>query len=87
MATIAGKVGVRGGFDTNPANNNAAVGAALLAGTMAIDGKGNIYFFDVDSYAVQKLTPDATETTYTISTVAGNGTKGFSGDGGPATQA
>src|SRR5262249_36139265 len=41
-----------------------------------------IYFGDYGGREVRKLTPSGT-----ITTVAGNGTSGFSGDGGPATEA
>ncbi len=50
------------------------------------DGKGTIYFMDFDSVSratrIRKVTPDGI-----ISTVAGVGSPGFSGDGGPATLA
>ncbi len=50
------------------------------------DGKGTIYFIDYSEQAatgrIRKITPDGI-----ITTVAGNGTSGFSGDGGPAKQA
>jgi serine/threonine-protein kinase len=51
-------------------------------GTAVEDKNGNIYLPDTSNNRVRKITPDGT-----ISTVAGNGTAGFSGDGGPATQA
>ncbi|MER6433667.1 NHL repeat-containing protein [Streptomyces sp900105245] len=41
---------------------------------------GNLYIADCSNHRVRKVTPDGT-----ISTVAGNGTKGYSGDGVPAT--
>jgi hypothetical protein len=50
------------------------------------DGNGTIYFVDFNQVNggvhIRKITPDGT-----ITTAAGNGTQGFSGDGGPATQA
>ena len=48
-----------------------------------VDISGNIYVADTKNDVVRKV--DAT--TQIINTVAGNGTPGFSGDGGPATQA
>lgn len=48
----------------------------------AADVAGNIYIADNENYRIRKVAPDGT-----ISTIAGNGTNGFSGDGGPATAA
>jgi trimeric autotransporter adhesin len=50
---------------------------------VAIDGAGNLYIGDQYSDRVRKVSA----TTGIITTVAGNGTQGFSGDGGPATSA
>lgn len=47
------------------------------------DRKGNFYVADVMNHCIRKV--DAA--TGIISTVAGNGQKGYSGDGGPATKA
>ncbi|MDF3140941.1 hypothetical protein [Streptomyces sp. T21Q-yed] len=49
---------------------------------VAPDGSGNLYLADRSNQRVRKVSPDGT-----ITTVAGNGTAGFSGDGGPATSA
>jgi len=48
-----------------------------------LDAAGNVFWVERLSHTVRKL--DAT--TGVISTIAGVGTNGFSGDGGPATQA
>ncbi len=48
-----------------------------------IDGAGNIYITDPMNNRIRKI--DAN--TGTINTIAGNGTSGFSGDGGPAVNA
>jgi hypothetical protein len=49
---------------------------------VAVDTSGNLYIADTENHRIRKVAP-----TGTITTVAGNGTPGFSGDGGPATQA
>ena len=46
------------------------------------DGAGNIYIADLTASVVRKV-----NTSGVITTVAGNGSKGNTGDGGPATQA
>jgi len=49
---------------------------------VAIDAEGNIYISDGRNYRVRRVTPGGV-----ISTVAGTGTYGTSGDGGPGTAA
>jgi len=50
---------------------------------MAIaDGLGNIYFSDSANAVIRKISPSGI-----ITTIAGNGTRGTSGDGGPAISA
>ena len=49
---------------------------------VAVDSSGNIYIADTDNHRIRKVTPGGT-----ITTVAGNGVQGYSGDGGPATSA
>jgi trimeric autotransporter adhesin len=49
---------------------------------IAVDSAGNLYIADYENSRVRKVAPDGT-----ISTVAGNGTPGYGGDGGPATAA
>lgn len=49
---------------------------------LTLDGSGNVYFADSNNQRIRKV-----DTNGVISTVAGNGTAGYSGDGGPATSA
>jgi len=48
----------------------------------AFDSAGNLYISDYDNNRVRKIAPDGI-----ITTIAGNGTRGSTGDGGPATSA
>src|SRR5437764_5126 len=48
----------------------------------AVDDAGNLFIVDYFNNRIQKVTPAGT-----VSTVAGVGTFGFSGDGGPAISA
>jgi uncharacterized protein (TIGR03437 family) len=49
---------------------------------LAFDATGNLYIADANNHRIRKITPQGI-----ISTVVGNGTDEFAGDGGPATQA
>ena len=49
---------------------------------MAVDASGNLYIADTQNSRIRKVRLDGT-----ITTVAGTGQDGFSGDGGPATDA
>lgn len=56
--------------------------AAEPAGRILIDDQDTIYFADSGNNRIRKIDTDGI-----ITTIAGNGTPGFSGDGGPATEA
>ncbi len=58
--------------------------AAQLSGNgnVAADAAGNLFITDNSNYRIRKV-----NTAGIISTIAGNGTPGFTGDGGPATAA
>lgn len=78
IETIAG-VGVQGYTgDGGPAT------AAMLgrAEALALDSAGNLYYADSVNQVIRKI-----DLKGTITTVAGNGIEGYSGDGGPATAA
>ncbi len=77
ISTVAGNGGSGYWGDGGPAtgaNLNRPEGVAM-------DGAGNLYIADSDNFVIRKVSKGI------ISTVAGNGTQGYSGDGGPATSA
>jgi hypothetical protein len=64
-------------------DGGAATSASLNNPTgVAVDGSGNLYIADFNNNRIRKVSVDGI-----ISTVAGNGTEAFSGDGGAATSA
>ena len=78
ISTVAGNG--TGGYsgDGGPATN----AQLLLPNDVAVDNAANLYIADYSNQRIRKVTPSGI-----ISTVAGNGTPGYSGDGGPATSA
>ena len=60
-----------------------ATATAVGAVGVAVDRAGNVYIADAFNHRVWLLNA----TTGLLTTVAGNGLEGFSGDGGPATSA
>ncbi|HEY7392086.1 MAG TPA: hypothetical protein VH640_26445, partial [Bryobacteraceae bacterium] len=77
ISTIAGSGNIAYGGDGGP-----ATAAGFNASGVAVDGAGNLYIADSLNSRIRKISPSGI-----ISTVAGNGLPGFSGDGGPATSA
>jgi streptogramin lyase len=78
IATFAGN-GVAG----NAGDNGAATSAELNGPTfLAFDSIGNLYIADWFAYVVRKV-----DTSGIITTFAGTGIAGYTGDGGPATSA
>jgi streptogramin lyase len=79
ITTVAGN-GVQGfSGDGGPATS-----ASLRSPEgVAVDGSGNVFIADTGNQRIRRV--DAA--TGIITTVAGNGVQGFSGDGGPATSA
>jgi sugar lactone lactonase YvrE len=77
IETIAGN-GIGGFLD------NVTATAAELNGpnSLAVDARGNIYISDFYNNRIRKI-----NTSGVITTIAGTGTSGFSGDNGPATLA
>ena len=59
-----------------------ALSAKLVPVDVAVDGAGNLFIADHLGSRIRRVSPAGI-----ITTVAGNGTEGFSGDGGPANSA
>lgn len=83
IATVAGS----GTASSDPTTACAETGAATSAelnfpAGIALDSSGNLYIADRANHCIRRV-----DSTGQISTVAGDGTQGFSGDGGPATSA
>jgi sugar lactone lactonase YvrE len=75
-----GVQGFQGGFS---GDGGPAVNAELnYPVDVAVDRGGNLYIADYENQRIRRVSPDGI-----ISTIAGNGTPGYSGDGGPATSA
>jgi gliding motility-associated-like protein len=68
---------------TTTGDGGPAISASLMsAGAVCSDKAGNIYIADYTHSRIRKVDPSGT-----ITTIAGNGTAGFSGDGGSAVNA
>jgi uncharacterized protein (TIGR03437 family) len=78
ITTVAGN-----GPSGSTTDGGPATGAMLLGPrNVAMDTAGNLYISEFDGHRVRKVTPAGI-----ISTAAGTGAAGFSGDGGPANAA
>ncbi len=78
ISTVAG-----GGISSYNGDGGPATSALLYWPTgIAVDSVGNLFIAEMGRHRIRKVTPAGV-----ISTIAGNGTSGFSGDGGPATLA
>ncbi len=79
IATVAGNG--TGGFS---GDGGAATSAELDEPIgVAVDSSGNLYIADFENDLIREVSAS----TQNISTIAGNGMNGYSGDGGPATSA
>ena len=77
VSTVAGN-----GTYGSSGDGGAATNASLCPYGICLDAAGNLYISDIGNYRVRKI-----GTNGIISTYAGNGSWGYSGDGGPATNA
>ena len=77
ITTVAGNGTQGSSGDNGPATSAELNGPAAIA----VDSAGNLYIADTGNHRVRKVSNGV------IATVAGNGTQGFSGDNGPATNA
>ena len=78
ISTYAGNGTYGSGGDGGQATASSNTGPAGIA----LDAAGNLYFADYHNARIRKVA-----TSGIITTIAGTGTAGFSGDGGPATAA
>ena len=75
VTTVAGN-----GTSGYSGDGGPATSASVSPEGLAVDSAGNLYI--ADGSRVRRVSPDGI-----IHTFAGNGTRGYSGDGGPATSA
>ena len=81
ITTVAGN-GTQGFCSDGGPATRACLSSLTSPLALAVDAAGNLYIGDAGNNRVRRVAPDGT-----ITTVAGNGTQGFCGDGGPATRA
>jgi sugar lactone lactonase YvrE len=77
ITTVAGN-----GEQSSTGDGGPATSASVQPYAVAVDASGNLFIADYADNVVRRVS-----VTGVISTVAGNGKSGFSGDGGPATSA
>ncbi len=78
ITTFAGN-----GIAASTGDSGPATAASINGpGSVTFDGSGNVYISGYYSHTIRKVSPSGI-----ITTIAGVGTPGFSGDGGPATAA
>ena len=77
ISTVAGT-----GTSGFSGDNGLATSARVVPVAVTVDGKGNLYIADGPNYRIRKVDSNGT-----ITTIAGVGASGFSGDNGPATSA
>jgi len=74
---------VAGGGTQTPGDGGPATAARLRdVEGIALDGLGNLYFTEGQGHRIRKI-----DASGTLTTIAGDGTLGFTGDGGPAVNA
>lgn len=77
ISTVAGN-----GTGGTSGDGGPALDATIVAPNVTVDSDGNLYFADAMNDRVRKIATDGI-----ITTVAGDGARGFSGDGGAAVDA
>jgi hypothetical protein len=77
ITTVAGD-----GLEGDSGDGGQATNAALYAGSVAVDNLGDFFIADSANDRIREVNASGI-----ITTIAGNGTNGFFGDGGPATNA
>lgn len=80
--TISTVAGDGDSFDSDGDGGLAIEASIGQATDIVLDAEGNIYISDVWNAYIRRVSPDGI-----ISTIAGTGEKGYSGDGGPAIEA
>ena len=79
LVAFAGTPGSGGYSGDGPANQETLYNPSGVA----VDPDGNLYIADTGNFRIRKVTASS----LLMSTIAGNGTQGYSGDGGSATSA